>query len=72
MAVSELMRYIEQQAEIAKSINDIATGAIQNRIIFEEDIRELLERMSVLEAMAADVLREVSRKNGNAGQQGDP
>ena len=48
-------------------IRDIATGVIQNKVIYEADIIELLDRIAWIEESTTSLLREANR-NGNPGQ----
>ena len=67
LTLAALMVFAEQQAEIAHSINAIATAVLKNKAIYESEILELLARMERLEQLTADALKEVSR-NGNSQQ----
>lgn len=67
LILAGLMVFAEQQAEIAHSINSIATAVLKNKAIYESDILELLTRMEKLEQLTADALKEVTR-NGNSQQ----
>lgn len=58
-----LMRLIEGQSKVSQRINDIAIGVIENKVIYEEEILELLDRMAELERITKEAL-----KNGNTGQ----
>lgn len=62
------MECINIQSEIANRINEIATTIIRNKVIYEAEVLELLERMTALEMSNATMLKEV-RKNGNPRKQ---
>lgn len=61
-----LMQYIEALAGIAQRMNDIALTVIENKVIYESEIVELLERMTTLEKLTTDFLKEVT-KHGYSG-----
>lgn len=65
LILAGLMVFAEQQAEIAHSINSIATAALKNKAIYEAEILDLLARMTELEKLTAAALKEVTR-NGNS------
>lgn len=65
--IDALMQSVEVLSGVGRDINVLATTVIKNKVIYEEEILELLERMTVLEANAASVLKEV-RKHGNIGK----
>lgn len=55
-----LMEYIEKQADIAQRMNEIATSVVRNKVVYEAEVLELLDRMAMLEATTGDFLKEVS------------
>lgn len=61
-----IMRYAETLAGISQRINEIATTVIRNKVIYEEEILELLDRMASVESATANALKEAS-KNGHSG-----
>ena len=61
------MELIESQAPVLNRIRDIATGVIQNKVVYEADIIELLDRIAWIEESTASLLKEANR-NGNPGQ----
>ena len=63
-----LMRCIDIQSNIAKDINSISINILRNKAIYEEEILELLNRMSALEKSNAELLKEV-RKRGDTRKQ---
>lgn len=63
-----LMQCIDIQSSIAKDINSISINILRNKAIYEAEILELLDRMTVLERSTADALREV-RQRGNTRKQ---
>lgn len=63
-----LMRCIDIQSSIAKDINSITINILRNKAIYEEEILELLNRMTALEQATAEALKEV-RKGGNSRKQ---
>lgn len=63
-----LMRCIDIQSGIAKDINAISINILRNKAIFEEEILELLNRMTALEQSTSEALKEV-RKGGNSRKQ---
>lgn len=62
-----LMQCVEVLSDVGRDINVLATTVIRNKIIYEEEILELLERMTALEMNTANMLKEV-RKHGNIGK----
>lgn len=56
-----LLKFTEQQAAVAQDLNDLVTTAIQNKVIYEEQVLELLHRMTELERITAAALKEVSK-----------
>ena len=60
-----LMQCVEVLSSVAKDINRIATTVLKNKVIYEAEILELLDRMTALEKTTAEALKEV-RKNGNS------
>lgn len=67
-AVEPLMKFIEAQAPVLQRINELATTAIQNKVIYEEEMLELLERVSWIEDVTAAAMKEVI-KNGHSRKQ---
>ena len=67
-STEQLMQCIEIQSSVAQSINKLATIIIKNKVIYEEEILELLARMGELEKANAEALKEV-RKYGNPRKQ---
>lgn len=63
-----IMQIIETQATVANRMNEIATNVITDKAIYEAEVIELLDRMTALENITADALKEATH-NGNAGQQ---
>lgn len=63
-----LMQGVEVLSSVAQSINRLVMTALRNKIIYEEEILELLQRMTALENTTAEILKEV-RKNGNPRKQ---
>lgn len=63
-----MMQCVEVLSGIAQDINRIVTTTLRNKIIYEDEILELLERMTTLEQTTAEALKEV-RKNGNTRKQ---
>ena len=61
-----IMQLIEAQAPVLQRINELATTAIQNKVIYEAEILELLDRVSWIEDATAAAIKEVLR-NGNTG-----
>ena len=61
-----IMQLIEAQAPVLQRINELATTAIQNKVIYEAEILELLDRVSWIEDATAAAIKEVL-KNGNSG-----
>jgi hypothetical protein len=59
-----MMQFVEVLSGIARDINRLATTILKNKAIYEDEILELLDRMTALEQTAAEALKEV-RKNGN-------
>ena len=45
----QILEPIESQAPVLNRIRDIATGVIQNKVIYEADIIELLDRIACIE-----------------------
>lgn len=54
-----LMSFIEEQSTVGRRINEIAIGVIKNKAIYEEEVLELLDRMTELERITAEFLKEV-------------
>ena len=63
-----LMQCVEVLSGIAQDINLLVTTTLRNKIIYEEEILELLRRMTALEQTTAEALKEV-RSNGNSRKQ---
>lgn len=63
-----LMQCIEVLSGIARDINRIVITTLRNKVIYEDEILELLERMTALEQATAEALKEV-RKDGNSRKQ---
>lgn len=63
-----LMQCVEVLSNIAHDINRLATTIFRNKAIYEEEILELLDRMTSLEQTTAEALKEV-RKDGNPRKQ---
>ena len=56
-----LMEFIETQAEIAQRVNEIVTTTLKNKVVYEAEILELLDRMTALEETTAAALKGVSK-----------
>lgn len=67
-AAEPIMKFIEAQAPVLQRMNEIATTVIQNKVIYEAEILELLDRIAWIEDVTAAAVKEVIR-NGNTGQQ---
>ena len=68
-AASEpLLKLIEAQAPVLQRMTEVATTVIQNKVIYEAEILELLDRMAWIEDVTAATVKEVLH-NGNSGQQ---
>lgn len=63
-----LMQSVEVLSGIARDINRLVTATLRNKIIYEDEILELLQRMTALETTTAEILKEV-RSNGNSRKQ---
>ena len=63
-----LMQCVEVLSGIAHNINRLAITVLRNRAIYEDEILELLDRMTALEQTVATALKEV-RKDGNPRKQ---
>ena len=63
-----IMSIIETQSTVANKLNDIATNIIADKAIYEAEVIELLDRMTELERITADALKEVNI-DGHAWQQ---
>lgn len=63
-----LLRCIDIQSSIARDINSISINILRNKAIYEQEILELLDRMTALEKATAEALKEV-RKRGNTRKQ---
>lgn len=63
----QFIKCIETQSMIACRMNEIATTVLRNKVIYEAEILELLDRMTALETNTASILKEV-RKHGNIGK----
>ena len=61
-----IMQLIEAQAPVLQRIRDLTTASIQNKVIFEAEILELLDRVSWIEDVTAAAVKEVLR-NGHIG-----
>lgn len=61
-----LMKLIEAQAPVLQRVKELATTSIQNKVIYEAEILELLDRMTWIEDVTAAAVKEVL-KNGNTG-----
>ena len=62
-----LLKLIEAQAPVLQRVNEIATTIIRNKVIYEAEILELLDRIAWIEDVTAAAVKEVIR-NGNTGQ----
>lgn len=63
-----LMQSVEVLSSVAQSINRLVVSVLRNKAIYEAEILELLQRMTVLEQATAEALKEV-RSNGNSRKQ---
>ena len=61
---TQLMKLIEAQAPVLQRINEIATTVIENKVIYEEEVLELLDRIAWIEDVTAAAVKEVI-KNGH-------
>ena len=61
-----ILKLIEAQAPVLQRIGELATAPIQNKVIFEAEILELLDRVSWIEDVTAAAVKEVL-KNGHSG-----
>ena len=56
--IEPLMCFIETQAEIAQKINSIVTNTFKNKVVYETDILQLMNRMNELEEITSSFLKE--------------
>ena len=63
-----LMQCVEVLSSVAQHINRLSTTILKNRAVYEDEILELLDRMTALEQATATALKEV-RKDGNPRKQ---
>ena len=61
-----VMKFIEAQAPVLQRVNELATAAIQNKVIYEEEVLEILAHVTWIEDVTAAAMKEVLR-NGNSG-----
>lgn len=61
-----IMQLIEAQAPVLQRIRDLTAASIQNKVIFEAEILELLDRVKWIEDVTAAAVKEVLR-NGHSG-----
>lgn len=61
-----LMKLVEAQAPVLQRVGELATAPIQNKVVYEAEILELLDRISQIEDMTATAVKEVLH-NGHSG-----
>lgn len=58
-AAEHLLKFIEAQAPVLQRMNEIATTILTDKVIYEEEILELLDRMTWIEDVTAAAVKEV-------------
>ena len=61
-----VMKYIEEQSKVALKLNEVASAVLKNKVIYETEILDMLDRMTEMEKLTAGLLKEV-QKYGNFG-----
>ena len=61
-----LMQFIEAQAPVLRRMDELAINSLQNKVIYEREILELLDRVKWIEDITAAAVKEVL-KRGNSG-----